>query len=99
LDTSKYFIVATDAIGNGPTTSPSNSQAQPRMAFPRFLIRDMVTSQHRLMTQHLGIPHVVAVVGPSMGGMQSLQWGRRTPTSGRSSRWRPRRRHHARHER
>jgi len=99
LDTTKYFIVTTDAIGNGLTTSPSNSQAQPRMAFPRFLIRDMVTSQHRLMTQHLGIPRVVAVVGPSMGGMQSLQWGRRTPTSGRSSRWRPRRRHHARHER
>ena len=24
---------------------------------------------------HLGIKHVVAVVGPSMGGMQTLQWG------------------------
>jgi homoserine O-acetyltransferase len=75
LDTSKYFIVATDAIGNGLTTSPSNSQAQPRMSFPRFVIRDMVTSQHRLLTEHLGISHVVAVVGPSMGGMQTLQWG------------------------
>ena len=31
LDTVKYFIVGTDAIGNGLTTSPSNSQAQPRM--------------------------------------------------------------------
>jgi homoserine O-acetyltransferase len=75
LDPTKYFIVATDAIGNGLTTSPSNSQAQPRMKFPRFLIRDMVTSQHRLLTEHLGITHVVAVVGPSMGGMQVLQWG------------------------
>src|SRR6266404_894854 len=75
LDPTKYFIVATDAIGNGLTTSPSNSQAQPRMKFPRFLIRDMVTSQHRLLTEHLGIAHVVAVVGPSMGGMQALQWG------------------------
>ena len=75
LDPTKYFIVATDAIGNGLTTSPSNSQAQPRMKFPRFLIRDMVASQHRLLTQHLGIAHVVAVVGPSMGGMQVLQWG------------------------
>ena len=34
LDTDKYFIVATDAIGNGLTTSPSNSPAQPRMQFP-----------------------------------------------------------------
>jgi homoserine O-acetyltransferase/O-succinyltransferase len=75
LDTTKYFVVATDAIGNGLTTSPSNSQAQPRMQFPRFAIRDMVRSQHRLLTEHLGIDHVVAVIGPSMGGMQVLQWG------------------------
>src|SRR5437870_2033535 len=36
LDTTKYFVVATDAIGNGLTTSPSNSKAQPRMRFPKF---------------------------------------------------------------
>ena len=74
LDTDKYFIICTDAIGNGLTTSPSNSAAQPRMKFPKFLIRDMVTSQRKLM-EHLGIGHVVAVIGPSMGGMQVLQWG------------------------
>jgi homoserine O-acetyltransferase/O-succinyltransferase len=34
LDTNKYFVVCTDAIGNGLTTSPSNSTAQPRMQFP-----------------------------------------------------------------
>ena len=75
LDTDKYFIIATDAIGNGLTTSPSNSTAQPRMQFPRFGIRDMIASQHALLTRHLGINHVVSVVGPSMGGMQVLQWG------------------------
>ncbi len=75
LDTNKYFIITTDAIANGLTTSPSNSSVQPRMQFPKFLIRDMVTSQHRLLTEYLGINHVVAVVGPSMGGMQALQWG------------------------
>ncbi len=75
LDTDKYFVICTDAIGNGLTTSPSNSTAQPRMQFPKFLIRDMVTSQHRQLMEHLGIDHVVAVVGPSMGGMQVLQWG------------------------
>jgi homoserine O-acetyltransferase/O-succinyltransferase len=74
LDTDKYFIICTDAIGNGLTTSPSNSTAQPHMKFPKFLIRDMVTSQKKLM-EHLGIDHVVAVIGPSMGGMQTLQWG------------------------
>lgn len=75
LDSDKYLIVCTDAIGNGLTTSPSNSVAQPRMQFPKFQIRDMITSQYRLMTEHLGVNHVVAVVGPSMGGMQALQWG------------------------
>src|SRR5438477_8421388 len=75
LDTTKYFIVATDAIGNGLTTSPSNSKAQPRMQFPKFGMRDMVESQRRLLGEKLGIDHVVAVVGPSMGGMQTLQWG------------------------
>ncbi|TMQ19723.1 MAG: alpha/beta fold hydrolase, partial [Candidatus Rokuibacteriota bacterium] len=74
LDPTKYFIVATDAIGNGLTTSPSNSQSQPRMKFPRFVMRDMVASQQTLM-EHLGIKRVLAVVGPSMGGMQALQWG------------------------
>ena len=67
-------IICTDAIGNGLTTSPSNSTAQPHMKFPKFAIRDMVTSQRKLL-EHLGIDHVVAVIGPSMGGMQTLQWG------------------------
>jgi len=75
LDPEKYFIVCTDAIANGLTTSPSNSNLQPRMQFPRFTIRDMVESQYRLMKEKLGIVHVVAVIGPSMGGMQTLQWG------------------------
>jgi homoserine O-acetyltransferase/O-succinyltransferase len=75
LDPDKYFIICTDAIGNGLTTSPSNSKAQARMSFPRFTIRDMVESQYRLLKEKFGIDHVVAVVGPSMGGMQALQWG------------------------
>ena len=75
LDPDKYFIIATDAISNGLTTSPSNSTSQPRMSFPKFTIRDMVESQYRLLKEKFGIEHVVAVVGPSMGGMQVLQWG------------------------
>ncbi|WNC94471.1 alpha/beta fold hydrolase [Paraburkholderia sp. FT54] len=75
LDTNKYFIITTDAIGNGLTTSPSNSVVQPGMSFPHFLIRDMVESQYRLVTRKFGIAHLVAVVGASMGGMQTLQWG------------------------
>src|SRR5215472_12075645 len=54
LDPGKYFIIATDAISNGLTTSPSNSTAQPRMSFPKFTIRDMVESQYRLLRRNSG---------------------------------------------
>ncbi len=74
LDPEKYFIICTDAIGNGLSSSPSNSQSQPRMNFPRFTIRDMVESQHRLVTEKFGIQRLVAVAGASMGGFQGVQW-------------------------
>lgn len=74
LDPAKYFIIATDAISNGLTTSPSNSKAQPRMQFPRFNMRDMVNSTQRLVAEKLAIKKLVAVAGASMGGMQGLQW-------------------------
>jgi homoserine O-acetyltransferase/O-succinyltransferase len=74
LDPARQFIVIADPIGNGLSTSPSNSDSQPGMRFPRFAIRDMIHAQHRLLTQHLGIAHLQAVVGASMGGMQVLQW-------------------------
>ena len=75
LDPDQAFIVVADPIGNGLSTSPSNSTAQPGMRFPRFTLRDMIQAQYRLLTEHLGIPHVRAIVGASMGGMQALQWG------------------------
>ncbi|MEO8938838.1 MAG: alpha/beta fold hydrolase [Burkholderiaceae bacterium] len=75
LDPARWFIVATDPIGNGLSTSPSNSARQRGMRFPRFALRDMVAAQHRLLTAHLGIDRIEAVVGASMGGMQALQWG------------------------
>jgi homoserine O-acetyltransferase len=74
LDPDRHFIIGVDAIGNGLTTSPSNSTAQPDLAFPRYSIRDMVASQRRLLDA-LGIRRVTAIVGASMGGMQALQWG------------------------
>src|SRR5262245_26363105 len=78
LDPDRYFIICADAIGNGMTTSPSNSQTHPDLAFQRFAIRDMVASQRKLVDA-LGIRQLAAVVGASMGGMQALQWGVSAP--------------------
>jgi len=58
LDTDHLFVIKTNAIGNGLTTSPSNSATQHGPAFPHFAIRDMVQSQY-LLLQHLGIEHLV----------------------------------------
>lgn len=73
LDTSRWCIIAVDALGNGLSSSPSNSMRQPNEAFPRFTIRDMVQSQRQLL-DHLGVEELVAVVGASLGGMQAVQW-------------------------
>ena len=63
-----------DAIGDGVATSPSNSQAQPLMEFPEFSIRDVVESEYCLATKVLHLPHVHAIVGVSMGGVQTIEW-------------------------
>lgn len=74
VDSSKYYVILVDALGDGISTSPSNSQTQPRMKFPKFGIRDMVNSQHQMLTQALHINHLKAVMGISMGGMQTFEW-------------------------
>jgi homoserine O-acetyltransferase/O-succinyltransferase len=73
LDTASHCVIVIDALGNGLSSSPSNSLQQPGSAFPRFTIRDMVESQRRLL-DHLGVGRLLSVVGASMGGMQALQW-------------------------
>jgi homoserine O-acetyltransferase/O-succinyltransferase len=74
VDSSKYFVILVDAIGDGVTTSPSNSKSQPRISFPQFSIEDMVESEHRLVTEALNLKHLRAVMGISMGGMQTYAW-------------------------
>ncbi len=75
LDTAKYFLVATELFGNGHSSSPSNTPEPfhgPR--FPVATIRDNVEAVHRLLVEELGITHLHALVGFSMGAEQAFQW-------------------------
>ena len=75
VDSTRYFVILVDAIGDGVSSSPSNSAKQPLLKFPDFTIRDMVESGYRLATDVLHLPHLRAVMGISMGGMQTFEWG------------------------
>ena len=80
VDTTQYYVIVVDALGDGHSSSPSNVPARARSAFRNLTISAMVESQHRLLTEHLKIAHLHAVVGFSMGGMQALEWAVRYPT-------------------
>lgn len=79
VDTKRFYLVLVDALGNGVSSSPSNSRAQPRRRFPRFTIADMATAERRLVTDVLRIPKLHAVLGISMGGMQAFALGVQHP--------------------
>ncbi len=74
VDTSKYFVIAVDSLSNGVSCSPSNSTTQHGTNFPQFSIRDMVYSEYRLVTETLHLQHLHAVMGISLGGVQTFQW-------------------------
>lgn len=80
LDPRKYFIIVPNLLGNGLSSSPSNTPAPfDKANFPQVTIYDNVNLQHRLVTEKFGIQKIALVVGWSMGGVQSFQWGASYP--------------------
>ena len=71
FDTSRYFIIAVDAIGAGTSSKPSDGLGG---RFPSYNIRDMVRAELALVQQVFGISRLRAVAGASMGAFQALEW-------------------------
>jgi homoserine O-acetyltransferase/O-succinyltransferase len=76
IDPQRHFIVVVNMLGNGLSSSPSNTPPPlDRAAFPRVTIYDNVMAQHRLITGHLAIGRLRLVTGFSMGAQQAFHWG------------------------
>lgn len=72
---SAHNLVTVAMLGNGESSSPSNTAD-----FPRSLdYRDQINAQYTLLTQHLGWSSLDVVVGFSMGGQQAYYWAAMYP--------------------
>ena len=78
IDTTRLFVVSSNMLGSsyGSTGPASMNPATGKPygpEFPDITLCDIVTAQRELLL-HLGVTHLVAVAGPSMGGRQAFQW-------------------------
>ena len=96
LDPKTYFIIVPNLLGNGLSSSPSNTPAPfDKANFPQVSIEDNINLQHRLLTEVFAVRKIALVVGWSMGGIQAYQWGasypelveRIAPIAGQAKTW------------
>ncbi len=82
FDTDKYFVICPNVIGGcqgstGPSSiAPDGKRWGSR--FPSLTIRDMVGAEVAF-SDALGIEKYRLAVGPSLGGMRSLEWAAQLP--------------------
>jgi homoserine O-acetyltransferase/O-succinyltransferase len=75
LDPGRWFVVCPGQLGNGLSSSPSNTEGP----FPALSIGDDVSAQYRLVSEHLEIERLELVLGFSMGAQQAYEWAVRFP--------------------
>ncbi|TKB47519.1 E22 family MetX-like putative esterase [Thalassotalea mangrovi] len=84
IDTDKFYVISSDTLVNASANDPNvittgPASINPRtgkpygLTFPVVTIRDFVNVQKALLDS-LGIKKLHAVVGPSMGSMQAIDW-------------------------
>ncbi|MBJ7472506.1 MAG: homoserine O-acetyltransferase [Solirubrobacteraceae bacterium] len=78
IDTNRWFVVCGNLLGSclgttGPSSIDPATGVPYGLTFPPIHIADQV-AVHRRLCAALGVDELHAVVGPSIGGMQALQW-------------------------
>jgi len=78
FDPTVDYIVCANILGScygttGPVSCKPGSDTRYLADFPRVSVRDMVEVQ-RVLLDELGVTRVELVTGPSLGGMQALEW-------------------------
>jgi homoserine O-acetyltransferase len=78
FDPARDYIVCANILGScygttGPASIKPGTTRRYRAEFPRISVRDMVEIE-RVLLDELGIDRLELVTGPSLGGMQALEW-------------------------
>lgn len=78
FDPALDYIVCANILGScygttGPVSLQPGTNQRYRADFPQVTVRDMVELQ-RVLLDELGVTHLELVTGPSLGGMQALEW-------------------------
>jgi len=76
LDANRYYLIFADSVGHGQSSKPSDGL---KAKFPNYGYSDIVDLQYKLVTETLGIKHLHAILGMSMGGMNAWQWAEAYP--------------------
>ena len=75
LDPGKYLILVPNLLGNGVSSSPSNTTGVFAAGhFPATTIYDNVALQRRVLRERYGVERLRLAVGWSMGGQQVYHW-------------------------
>lgn len=89
IDTNKFYVISSDTLVNanvfddnvittGPATVNPATGKPYGLSFPVVTIGDFVEVQKALLNS-LGIKKLHAVIGPSMGSFQAIEWAVRYP--------------------
>lgn len=89
IDTDKFYVISVDTLVNANVFDPNVITTGPAtinpatgkpwgLSFPVVTITDFVEVQRQLLDS-LGIDKLYAVIGPSMGSFQAIEWAVRYP--------------------